>query len=643
MTRLDATRRPCSAYRLRRPVMMISMTAPSSFLCKELMLALWIWLAWSNGVTGWDRSNVSEASKPEVTSSSSEPSASTGGDDVFRPHLIDDSDQDEHSTVISGSGDAIAGDARLPPNCLALMECDALSDVMPPPDLLFFLPPPPLPAFLFTSLSESDVLVDGGGGRAEDGICNLCEWALGINGSGTTSAVQHAGESNVNNEAADVPGGSEGGGDGGTPSLVNHGSKTTRTSATTTTTTSSDDRATWISILVAASFGSAAIGAVLMVVLLKCRKFKILPVTDSCPILPDGYFASKSSSNSSQEVVHVSSTDDPEDSDRIRNPPNTNTSSPAVIKPPPPTQPPRASHRRSEKPHTTTGSSGWSFWRRSRGNQSSSTSTAEHPLRSSSTTMCSSENSYSEEPYVVSEHSSALYAELNSVCQQQDGVGIGAAPPFYRTYSMNTYSEVSDPSKGGGHHCHCQQHAHPHHHHHQHQQHKRLISDGAYENAAYVVSDGSEHFGHCECGASSPGLQVETDSLDTPSSSAYYSDSSNQTNGQKRRKKQEHQMMMMMMDNGDVPPPPPLPQQSSSESLAMDNMIRKDQLPPVVCYPCDYGGGARLVRYGHDRYGLVPMAHLDSGVKRPLPSPPPPPPCPSSTVRPLPPVPSQYV
>lgn len=351
--------------------------------------------------------------------------------------------------------------------------------------------------------------------------------------------------------------------------------------------------------------------------------FLLCSLPDSCPILPDSYF-----SNKNQDQVACEDPRGPDGTDGM--------------------EPSDENSPNKPKPKTrTSGGGGWSFWRRS-------SAAADRPLRSSGS-MCSEENSYSEEPYIVSEHSSALYAELNSVCQD------GSAP--YRTYSMNTYSEVLDPGgKASTTTANTPTAMVP--------THRRLISDGTYENAAYVVSENGTESVH---GSAATPSQQETDSLDTPSSSAYYSDSSNQTNGRKRKKKQQRPTSVaipaeegigtggwngqenVVLDNLQAPPPPPPPPPSDSSTRIITN-------PSVAYVPGDPGG--RLANHGHERYGFgtlqSPVAgHVTS--KRPLPPPPPPsvvqqqpPPSPtpmlqqgtllrSSAGRPLPPVPSQYV
>ncbi|GAB6031779.1 hypothetical protein CHUAL_010182 [Chamberlinius hualienensis] len=532
-------------------------------------------------------------------------------------------------------------------NCFSQMECDALEEFAPPPDIMPFLPPPPLPVSLFKSLDlpfprdqldkddtkaisalESEEGYSNAFLMANRDVCNLCVWATRENDTET-----------VNIPALGIT-----------------------------------QETTWISILVLASLASAVVGAIFMIMFLKCRKFKILPMTDSCPILPDSYFGNKSSShhqsnNSCGSGSEGNVTVDPSGVS-LNNGPKTKSEANA-----------RNNAANSNNSGTTHSTSIWNFWRRT-------SSSTERPLRSPGS-LCSEENSYSEEPYVVSEHSSALYAELNSVSQDGNGT--------YRTYSMNTYSEVCDPninkkmaatlcSPGSGP-CH---HTHHHHHHHHH---RHLANDGTYENTAYVLSENTIECHH-GCPIHSNPQQTmlqETDSLDTPSSSAYYSDSSNQNNanGRKRKKKQLRPMAASTDDSvtndDDV---------VITETISANIPVANYYPPPAANFNISATAGGQMQRYRHepfnsnslrvvvqqqpirihDSHAVVTLTRGGSG-RRPLPPappvpppmPPPPPPIQTSTpigtpinnpgqqsptflsssnrssIRPLPPVPSQYV
>lgn len=120
---------------------------------------------------------------------------------------------------------------------------------------------------------------------------------------------------------------------------------------------------------------------------------------------------------------------------------------------------------------------GWGgrLWQRS-GSQ-------EQSLRSPASVL-DSEHSYTEHPYTCPDQESAVYAELNSVSASQ-GV------PAYRTYMMNTYSEIGEPRLAVP---------------------RRLLPDGTYENAGYVL----EPAGGGESGSGS--------GSGSNHSSAYYSD-----------------------------------------------------------------------------------------------------------------------
>ena len=105
--------------------------------------------------------------------------------------------------------------------------------------------------------------------------------------------------------------------------------------------------------------------------------------------------------------------------------------------------------------------------------------------------------SYADQPYTFPDQESAVYAELNSVAGSQ-GV------PAYRAYVMNTYSEIRDP--------------------------RRLLPDGTYENAGYVLEPAHGVGGGGESGGSG-----------SNHSSAYYSDISagEPAGGSQRRRRRE--------------------------------------------------------------------------------------------------------
>ena len=155
--------------------------------------------------------------------------------------------------------------------------------------------------------------------------------------------------------------------------------------------------------------------------------------------------------------------------------------------------------RKQEAPVSTT-HTGWAMkiWRRG--------SSQERPLQPSSS--IGSENSYSEEPYINADAQSSVYAELSSV----SGSTLQDA---YRSFSMNTYSEIPDPA----HAISLTSNA------------RVLNSEGTYENAGYVLSEPAESSAASTCTPSSIG------SASTPSS-AYYSDvSTNEAQSNKKKKK----------------------------------------------------------------------------------------------------------
>ncbi|XP_043231139.1 uncharacterized protein LOC122386217 [Amphibalanus amphitrite] len=110
--------------------------------------------------------------------------------------------------------------------------------------------------------------------------------------------------------------------------------------------------------------------------------------------------------------------------------------------------------------------------------------------------------SYADQPYTFPDQESAVYAELNSVAGSQ-GV------PAYRAYVMNTYSEIRDP--------------------------RRLLPDGTYENAGYVLEPALHGVGGGGGGGG------ESGGSGSNHSSAYYSDISagEPAGGSQRRRRRE--------------------------------------------------------------------------------------------------------
>ncbi|XP_042238733.1 uncharacterized protein LOC121877187 [Homarus americanus] len=223
---------------------------------------------------------------------------------------------------------------------------------------------------------------------------------------------------------------------------------------------------------------SAVVGAAVMVVLLRCRKFKILPSgRDTCPMLLRGTWTKGSATSATGGGTGGTAT-------RV-------------------SAGGGATKTGEEAPAAATGGTthtGWSMklWRRG--------SSQERPLRPASSQ--GSENSYTEEPYVNADAQSAVYAELNSTTASTPGSASGGVS--YRPYSLNTYSEIPDPLRpltlAGGL--------------------RAYISESTYENAGYVLS---------EAGLEQPESSVGSTS--TPSS-AYYSDvSSSDTHNNKKKKK----------------------------------------------------------------------------------------------------------
>ncbi|XP_071548129.1 uncharacterized protein [Panulirus ornatus] len=358
--------------------------------------------------------------------------------------------------------------------CTDSMECEEFASLPPPPDFILTLPPPPVPPFLQGAIGR---LQEEGRKRKklepqEEDLkeeelewdfdqCSLCDWATG--GNNTLSLLPPAPESGV------------GGG--------------------------------MIGILVGVALISAVVGAVVMVILLRCRKFKILPSgRDACPMLLRGTWT-KGSATSATAGAPAGMT--------------TRVGAGSV------------KTTGEEAPAATAGGgtthTGWSMklWRRG--------SSQERPLRPASSQ--GSENSYTEEPYVNADAQSAVYAELNSTTASTPGSASGGVS--YRPYSLNTYSEIPDPlrplSLAGGL--------------------RAYINDSTYENAGYVLS---------EAGLEQPESSVGSTS--TPSS-AYYSDvssSDNHNNKKKKKKKKNEERNNLNLQRSLMP-------SNISSSVAMMN------------------------------------------------------------------------
>ncbi|XP_063887540.1 uncharacterized protein LOC135115033 isoform X1 [Scylla paramamosain] len=230
-----------------------------------------------------------------------------------------------------------------------------------------------------------------------------------------------------------------------------------------------------VGVLVGVALVSAAVGAAVMVVLLRCRKFKILPSgRDSCPMLMRGTWTKGSATTATTGGDGVAG--ERGGTEAIK---GIGEAAPGG------------------RAGGGTTNTGWSMklWRRG--------SSQERPLRPSSSQ--GSENSYTEEPYVNADAQSAVYAELNSTTASTPG-SVTSGGAAYRPYSLNTYSEIPDPLRPVSL--------------------RAYISESTYENAGYVIS---------EAGLEQP--ESSAGSTSTPSS-AYYSDvSSSETHNNKKKKK----------------------------------------------------------------------------------------------------------
>ncbi|XP_037073078.1 uncharacterized protein LOC119094107 [Pollicipes pollicipes] len=234
-------------------------------------------------------------------------------------------------------------------------------ELEPPPDFLRLVPPPPVPEFMEEYVQR---LHQG------SGECLLCNWA--------------------HND-----------------SLLLVGGESTSSS--------------WIPILVVVALLSALLGAVAMVVIIRCRRWRVLPSKGLCPLVA--------------------------------------MERPKETAPPVPSSKPPGGRGGAA---VAASASRMRLWPRGGAGLHSPDSGGD------------SEAGYVEQPYTFPDQESAVYAELNSVASQ------GA--PACRTYLMNTYSEIGEP--------------------------RRLLPDGTYENAGYLLEPAGESAG----------------SAGSAHSSAYYSD-----------------------------------------------------------------------------------------------------------------------
>ncbi|XP_066967173.1 uncharacterized protein [Macrobrachium rosenbergii] len=382
--------------------------------------------------------------------------------------------------------------------CTDTLECEEFSALPPPPDFILTLPPPPVPPFLQGAIGrlqeegrkrkKLESTEDEDEDKEQDleyDQCSLCEWATG--GNNTLNLLPPPSESGV------------GGG--------------------------------MIGVLVGVAFISAVVGAAVMVILLRCRKFKILPSgRDTCPMLLRGTWTKGSNTNapSSSSGTATRSTDGGGTGGGVISSSGVSSDSSEV-----------AVKAVGENPTAAGGGTthtGWSMklWRRG--------SSQERPLRPSSSQ--GSENSYTEEPYVNADAHSAVYAELNST----GSTPVSASGVSYHPYSLNTYSEIPDPLRpmsivSGGL--------------------RSYITEGTYENAGYVLSEaGIEH------------PESSVGSTSTPSS-AYYSDvssSDNQNNKKKKKKRKNEERNNLNLQRSMMPS-----NISSSVSMINNHILGPDR------------------------------------------------------------------
>ncbi|XP_043207803.1 basic proline-rich protein-like [Amphibalanus amphitrite] len=260
---------------------------------------------------------------------------------------------------VTGDPDDVTGGSAAAAACAGDWSCE------PPPDFRLLVPPPPVPEYMQEYVERL---------HQASGECLLCTWAAANDSDPLTGPEEAAGGSS-----------------------------------------------SWIPVLVAVALLSALVGAVVMVVLIRCRRWRVLPSKGLCPL---------------------------DSADQAKESP-----------PPPPASKPPDDGSAVAGAGAGAAPGGWAMpWRRSE----------RRP-------PAPGEHGFGGGPYSMPDQDSVVYAELNSV-----GASRAAAQ---QPYLLNTYSEIGEP--------------------------RRLMPDGTYENAGYLV-DGP-------AGGESAGSDP---------SSAYYSDAS---------------------------------------------------------------------------------------------------------------------
>lgn len=123
------------------------------------------------------------------------------------------------------------------------LSCNTLEVLGPPPDTILTIPPPPIPNFLLETLNAN---------KSNNESCNLCN----IFTTGTAK-IEDKSFPQASIQFAN----------------------------------------TWICVIIIVSIVSIAVGAIIAIFFMKCKKWKIFPVADSCPILPENFLNNKNSSS----------------------------------------------------------------------------------------------------------------------------------------------------------------------------------------------------------------------------------------------------------------------------------------------------------------------------------------------------------
>ncbi|KAF0291294.1 hypothetical protein FJT64_010554 [Amphibalanus amphitrite] len=351
-------------------------------------------------------------------------------------------------SLAAAAADDVTGDPDDVTGGSAAAACAGDWSCEPPPDFRLLVPPPPVPEYMQEYVERL---------HQASGECLLCTWAAANDSDPLTGAAL------ASRRAAPtraMPPGSA-----LTAALTSQAAHITFQPPTQTggirvgrlcrlTKEAAGGSSSWIPVLVAVALLSALVGAVVMVVLIRCRSSVSVIRCDELTPLAAGRTQPRPPTSGSLQrrapvIVSVSAGLCPLDStDQAKESP-----------PPPPASKPPDDGSAVAGAGAGAAPGGWAMpWRRSE----------RRP-------PAPGEHGFGGGPYSMPDQDSVVYAELNSV-----GASRAAAQ---QPYLLNTYSEIGEP--------------------------RRLMPDGTYENAGYLV-DGP-------AGGESAGSDP---------SSAYYSDAS---------------------------------------------------------------------------------------------------------------------